>query len=285
VTLEEATADAPATPVALASEGESSGHERRFGIAYLVLGILAGLAIAAAIAFDRGGGDVASIGLPSAWSSFVPQGATPFERRLNIAAWIGPRYVDDAGHQVVQIEPSHPYQVALDGSRVPIEFMVVNHLGTDGLPTQFREYLEGAQNLAVYNFCGPGASCSIATAAYTQDLDRLVRREALEVAMYTFAYSDVAQTVLIHLPSVTGQPAGDVLLFRRTDLTAQLAGPVDGTLAPTPPTAGALATSDEGKVVDSLTTAALYGYKVEQLPDGNAAVALSPASGVPQQAA
>ncbi len=285
MTLDEVTADAPAAPLALASEGERSGHERRFGIVYLLLGILAGVGVALALLFASGGERVASIGLSAVWSDFVPAGVTPFERRLNIGDRLGALYVGDDGHALVQIEPSHPYQVALDGSRVPIEFMVVNHLGIDGLPSRFREYRDGAQNLAVYNFCGPAASCSIAGAAYTADVDRLLRREALETALYTFAYSDVAVTVVVHMPPVTGQPAARVLMFRRSDLTAELDRPVTNTLSAIPPSASALAGSVEGKLVDDLTRPASYSFVVEQLPDGNAALSLSPTNGTPQQAA
>ena len=52
----------------------------------------------------------------------------------------------------------------------------------------------------MYSFCGLGAHCSIATGKPSQTRGQLVRREALETALYTFKYMPVIDSVIVFMP-------------------------------------------------------------------------------------
>ena len=48
--------------------------------------------------------------------------------------------------------------------------------------------------------CGLGSECSIATGTRDRARERLVRREALELALYTFKYVPSVNAVIAYMP-------------------------------------------------------------------------------------
>ena len=55
---------------------------------------------------------------------------------------------------------------------------------------------------AVYNLCGLGTSCAIAAGTPSLAGELLLRREALELALYTFRYIHGVDSVVAILPPV-----------------------------------------------------------------------------------
>jgi hypothetical protein len=126
-----------------------------------------------------------------------------------------------------------------------------------------------------YTLCGLGSHCSIAGTP-TQLRGRLVRREALELALYTFKFASGIDLVLTHLPLAPGQPTNNVVLFlRRTDVASALDQPLSKTLPRATPPLPNDADADEAATIDRLTLPHLYGSST---PTTMGAVILDPLS-------
>ena len=128
----------------------------------------------------------------------------------------------------------------------------------------------------MYILCAAGTDCALpATAASGAD-ERLVRREALELALYTMRYNDVDPVVVLLPPDAQGQPGGAVLL-RREQLEAQLDRPLTQTL-PTGKAPSASGITDlEAATIDYLTLSNMFVYEFQQASDGTARMMLNPA--------
>ena len=91
-------------------------------------------------------------------------------------------------------------------------------------------------NSVMYNLCGVGQNCSIAEGQPSEARARLLRREALELALYTFKYVDDVDSVIALLPVNLGDPATEeddtstALFLEKKDFARQLRGPLDRTL-------------------------------------------------------
>jgi hypothetical protein len=122
----------------------------------------------------------------------------------------------------------------------------------------------------------------------------LLRREALELALYTFKYIDGAQTVVAILPpgrtvqgcvgicakpqvKTTTKPLSLALAFDRAELGPWLNRPVRQTLPEDlPPTVSQMSSAPEAELVSVLTAHGLFSERVEQAQDGSSVVVLSP---------
>jgi hypothetical protein len=134
-----------------------------------------------------------------------------------------------------------------------------------------------------YRLCGDGQACSIASGSPSQERLQLLRREALELSLYTFKYVKGADSVVVFLPppppDANGEQSSSGALFlRRGDVSDQLRVPLSRTLAATTPGAGQMS-AHEASRVDRLTRPNVYGYTYQQTADGNVFLILSPSTG------
>jgi hypothetical protein len=104
----------------------------------------------------------------------------------------------------------------------------------------------------MYSMCGLGTSCEIASGTPSVERGRLVRREILELALYTFKYAHGIQNVIALMPTTPGKTAKYVVYLRKSDLDAKLKQPLDTTLGKTVPLAKAIPTR-EVHLIDSTT--------------------------------
>ena len=129
----------------------------------------------------------------------------------------------------------------------------------------------------MYTLCGLGAACSIAEGKPTVARGALLRREALELALYTFHYIDGIDSVLVLLPP------------RPTDRRPRRSSSSAATFAPSwqagskrrsrrrsTPGVGEMP-EDERRVIDRTTRSRLYGYSYLQAQDGSPLMVLTPA--------
>src|SRR5207248_6497915 len=86
-----------------------------------------------------------------------------------------------------------------------------------------------------YNLCGFGQNCAISQGKDSTERNELLRREALELALYTFKYDHDLQSLVTFMPPALGAPQKGVLFFRRQDLSVPLEHPLAATL-PAPKT-------------------------------------------------
>lgn len=149
-------------------------------------------------------------------------------------------------------------------------------------------------NTIAYNLCGTGGSnCAIGGQPSSARL-LLLRREALELALYTFKYIGGTQNVVAILPPgytvvgctgicskpnqrSTAQPVNIALLFLRDELQPMLSQPLAETLPEEiPPTVSQVTQAPEAPLVEQITARGMFQEKIEQAQDGSNLLVLSP---------
>jgi hypothetical protein len=149
-------------------------------------------------------------------------------------------------------------------------------------------------NTAVYNLCGLGSGCAIAGGTPSASRFLLLRREALELALYTLKYISNVQNVVAILPpthSVQGctgicaQPnppkttktVDYAIVFPRQSLQRFLDQPLHETLPEQlPPTVSQIDSAPEAELVSVVTGTALFQQQLVQSQDGSNVLVLSP---------
>jgi hypothetical protein len=127
-----------------------------------------------------------------------------------------------------------------------------------------------------YVLCGFGESCSIDSGEPSEARHLLLRREALELALYTFKYLARVNSVVIYMPPLPGgQLPPHVVFLRRSELGAQLAKPLTATLAAEAPGIGEISGA-ETATLNRLTGRRFYRYVPTPSQDGGAVLLLDP---------
>jgi hypothetical protein len=255
--------DADRMPVRhVAQAAEAHRHRRRFSLAYLLLAAVGGLAIVAIIAVIG-----ARPHAKPAWSAYQPKGDR-VTKATEIAAYIAPQYHLDNGQQIVLARASQPVV-----QNIPIELIAIVKVAADGVAEGGYTMLDASHAMS-YELCGLGDKCAIKTGTPSADRERLLRREGLELALYTFKYVQNTDTVVVYMPPPAGKDPTIALLFRKSEYGPELSLPLAQTLPDPPPTPTALAGEAQKNVVEELTANRRYGFSFTQLQDGNVALVL-----------
>ena len=89
----------------------------------------------------------------------------------------------------------------------------------------------------------------------------MLRREALELALYTLRYAKPIDNVLIFFPPLPGQKSlSSTLFFRRDDLSSALKHPLRKTLPQAQPPLPGKIRGNERQAVDELTGDKRFKY-------------------------
>jgi hypothetical protein len=196
------------------------------------------------------------------WSLWKPSGDV--DPAVQIAEHVAPQYALSHGHPLVSVSGGPQ---AIGGQPV-----VVALRSSGSSPAALPE------NGVLYQLCGEGPNCSIPGKA-TNARGLLVRREALELALYTFRYVSGASQVLVTYPprppakgakgsseealsAASTQARGRALLFRPGDLAPELSRPLDATLAGTAPTLATVERAPEAALVNMLTGRLVYNFEL-----------------------
>ncbi|HWE15245.1 MAG TPA: hypothetical protein VG365_17100 [Solirubrobacteraceae bacterium] len=152
-------------------------------------------------------------------------------------------------------------------------------------------------NTIAYNLCGIGGkNCAIGVGQPSQNRLLLLRREALELALYTFKYISGTESVVAILPpgrtqvtstlskslptsdtSSTSRPLDMAVLFQRQELQPLLNQPLSTTLPePIPPTVPEMTTAPEAGLVSQVTARGLFSERLQQAQDGTSLIVLDP---------
>jgi len=134
----------------------------------------------------------------------------------------------------------------------------------------------------MYVLCGgsSGSACKITEGKPSVARGTVLRREALELALYTFEYSRPIEHVVVFFPPGPKESSlKSALFFHRNDLASALDRPLRVTLPEAqPPLPGRIA-SREKATVDELTGPRLYRYLgVAKAGNFGDVVVLSPAA-------
>jgi hypothetical protein len=257
--------------------GVSQPHPRgKFRLAYLLLVVaVAGAGVLFFAIRDNSAGTAGAGGASEeTWGNFHPEGLTQ-DRIQQIALHVGSTYRTTKGnHQLVSVSASIPpvYQNDLRITQYVLSY-------NDGGQTNYQAVPIGSNNV-LYEMCGLGPQCSIATGKASTARFRLLRREALELALYTFHYTDVG-SVVTFLPPKKGERPQFVFLFLRTQFDQQglLAKPLDAILAePTPPPAAAMSAA-EAATIDGITEPDLYRFRYTSDQQGGVLLVFDPLAG------
>ena len=196
-------------------------YNRRFRVAYVALavvfwGIVAGVAITVTGGISRDGGPT--------WSSWKPSGSG-IDGAKEIASFVAAKYrLSSGGRQLVAVQANKPEIL-----NVPLELVAVR-----GGSSSNDIATASAKNSVVYILCGLGTRCSITVGKPTEARARLLRREALELALYTFKYLKGVDSVITFLPPPPNQkPPSWSVYFRKPDFKQELKQPLRTTLPDT----------------------------------------------------
>jgi hypothetical protein len=260
----EPTVDAPE-----ATQGRV--HRRRFLIAYLILGLVAGAVAAAGFVLLWGAERVPG----QDWSEWRPSGEESAYRDQS-AAYVGRRYRLPSGNQLVGIVAGPP--VVQDVTVRAVAIQQPNATSDEDI-----EVLPAEDSL-MYVLCGLGSGCSIREGEPTQERHRLLRREALELSLYTFKYVDEIDSVIALLPpppdtesNANAAQNATALFFEKRDFENELDRPLTQTLARTDAPAVTVTISPVESIrIDRLTRPHLFTYQFQQLQEGSAVIVLAP---------
>jgi hypothetical protein len=255
-------------------KAEAKVPRHRFGVAYLLLAALLGAAVGLFVVFASDGGK----GGGQEWSAWKPAQSS-VQGRDEIAKFVGRQYALPNGRQLVGIL-SEPPVVQSGQQSVPVAAIGVR----TGLPGETNDDLTvlRANDAWAFVLCGFGNRCAISEGTPTPARVDLLRRQALELSLYTFKYNHDVQSVLTFMPpgkllNANGSPTTWLVFLRRGDVTSALDSPLKATLAP-PKTnikPGQMSTAELG-VVRRLTDGHVYNYEFQPLQDGSAAIVLTP---------
>ena len=249
----------------------AAGRFRLISAVLAVVGVLA-LIFAGGIASNK-----SSVVQSSAWSAWAPSTDTA-DAAQQIADHVGPQYKNTDGKQLVAVTGG-PLKVA----DLPVRIAIRGANGGDNV-----EIVQGSGVL--YTLCGLGQHCSIATGKPSTQRMLLLRREALELALYTFKYVADTDNVVVLMPPRPGERnialptgkatttgnQGTALLFQKKDYQAQLDQSLTATLPDQVPTIAQMPSAPEASEVETLTNEAMFLVSIVQGQDASAYLVLDP---------
>jgi hypothetical protein len=264
-----ATATATATPPA----EETPGYSRYSARFQFLLGALLAVGVAAIallVAVLAGGKDdttvIVKAGPP--WSEWRPTATSGTAAATQIADHVGGTYKLPNGKQLVGVTGG-----ALEVEDVPVTIAIQKPAAAGGQV----DFLDDGAGV-LYRMNGIGTVDSRIPGRATSERALLLRREALELALYSFRYLGVSEAVVMFPPttSITRSPTthllvrskgpATALLFQRrqADVQAALARPLTATLSRTTPTVSGVRRSSDTPAVSALTNTKVYTYKLQQ---------------------
>jgi hypothetical protein len=253
-----------------------SPFRTRFGF---ILGALLGIGLAAAAAFALllGSAPPAAVDqrLADHWSRWFPPSRDIISGTSAIADHVQAEYKRADGKQLVSVHGG-PFFYA--GATAPLPF-AVRLQPADG---SIRDL--GSAGGVLYTLSGTGPGGKIIGDKATPQRHRLLRREALELALYTFRYVDASTMFVALLPidarkpaakgagkkqaAAAGSPELQALFFRPGDLKAELKTPLDRTLTPAIKLNPKQLKPAEAARVDKLTNGNIFNAAFTQQVDG-----------------
>jgi hypothetical protein len=275
---------------------EASPHSSKFRVALATLVGIAVAAVAVAVGLLVSGSHGGSTAKWSSWSP--PDSGTAGERE--IAEHIAPLYRISATDQLDVVTLVNLQNAAA----APSTSASTTTTPSSGLqvavradPSSSAVSLLNGKTVA-YNLCGIGSSnCVIGVGKPSTDRLLLLRREALELALYTFKYIGGVQNVLAILPPghttqgcsgicpkprvrTTTKPLNMGVLFVHDQLSPWLSHPLSDALPlqypPAVPQLGLWRQTPEAGLVDQITAHGLFSEHLVQAQDGSKLILLDP---------
>jgi hypothetical protein len=245
-------------------------YRPRFGF---VLGALIGVAIAAVAAAALIAVRASDDGVPAGWSAWRPSSGDELAAAKQIAEHVGPKYRLGDGDQLVAVQSGD-----LAIANLPLDVAIRTSANGGDI-----ELIEG--NGVMYTLNGLGPRGSIADGEASPQRHLLLRREALELALYTFRYVkgvDMVVTLLPPPPPKKGETAAhfaqtptQAVFYRPGDLKGELDVPLQSTISAQTPRPETFSLSGlEGRRINALTRSNLFEASFQQGQDAHAFLVL-----------
>lgn len=260
-------------PESRADRARRAAYRNRFAVFYVALAVIAGAGVGALLVLVGRGSPAPA----AAWASWEPTGSV--ERRLaQIGDHVGDQYRLPSGKPLVAVTYSGAPQVTgPDGSSFQVRAIAVRPDATGGKAEPDAIDTVDASHTVMYTLCGLGTSCSIAEGKPSIARGQLLRREALELALYSFHYLNGVDSTLVLLPPRADGKAATAVFLERGDLRQELRRPLEDSLtAPLTPGVGEIQ-ADEQRLIEHATRSRLYEYSYLQAQDGSPVMVLDPA--------
>lgn len=243
----------------------------RFMLGYVIVVVMAGAMLAVLAYATR---DSKSTTAANSWGG-VQIEENGFERAREIAAKVAPRYRGANGEQIAAVT-AQPGEI----SGLPLQYIALRHGRTQPL-TQGDVSTVEPGTTALYSFCGLGGQQNCALPGEpSPERGLLLRREALELSLYTFKNLPNVDTVISLLPPVPrgeGQPPqGLAVWFERRHLENALSQPMSATLSEPPPYLQGDINANEAATINQLTELRFFNSSFEQLPTQGVVLNLEP---------
>jgi hypothetical protein len=182
-----------------------------------------------------------------AWSPWKPTD-NGLDGATQIARHVAPAYRED-GSQLVNVEAS-----GLSIQGVPL-LVALRRAPEQGGQIQIHD-----EKGVLYQLCGLGPSCAIDRGKASKERALLLRREGLELALYTFRYLKGVKQVVVMIPPATGKAQTVALYFQRDEVKAELSRPLTASLVPKAPTVSNVTLSPDATLVDQTTEPYLFTF-------------------------
>jgi hypothetical protein len=242
-------------------------YERRFTVVYGLLG----LAVVASIAgIVLAAGSSITGGTTVVWSTWRPNGGG-LGAAKEIADHIAGRYRLPNGNQLVDVIAKRPSVSAPSLGTLTLAYLAVQKKGNANPPP----VSISSSNSVMYSLCGLGTSCAISSGKPSIARGTLVRREILELALYTFKYVGGIDHVLAFMPPAPGVTKQRLVYLKRSDVADQLRSPITQTLGPKVPLPSTIP-AREVHAIDAITETRVYSVSLAQTQNGDAVLVLSP---------
>jgi len=220
------------------------GTRGRFAVAYLVLGAVVGIGVGSFLVLLQRDPPAP----PPPWSSWRPTATDTGDRMTEIATHVGSGYKLPSGNQLVSIQ-----------TQSSSKFQGVVVVKADNVRAPDAQY--SGDDTAVFLLCGGRKACKIGEGEATVARGTVLRREALELALYTLEYAHPIQNVLVFFPPGPGENRlTSTLFFRRDDLESTLDHPLRRTLPQAQPPLPGKIRPAELKTVNDLTGDKRFKY-------------------------
>lgn len=203
-----------------------------------------------------------------AWSDYTPKGSDVIDKAQNMVNHVAPKYrYGGAPIAVVQAQPLLYRDAVVDG----IAFAKPPLRQVGGGFTDF----QSSDSTIAYVFCGQAQRCALPQSEAVE-IEPLLARESLELALYTFKYVDGVDSVTVILPPLPGgQTPPSAVFLKRGDVKSELSKPLSQTLAPITPTIGTIKAT-ELQTLNRITRPRLYQVGYTQAQDASPVLILSP---------